>query len=273
MIRGPDGLMSAQETREFLGGIAEMQPVTTVTGTMQYLLTGSLAAALLLWFALRRRSLLIGYAVSCALLLVALGAMHVRFAAYPCAAGAVMLPVLVTAISAALARRPELLGVGARFAVIVLFVLALRADGLPGLASPAKAAAGLPLPDCQVGELGALLAPYAGQVVLANVNATPELLYRTRLLTVGSLYHRNVAAFLRLRAAWRSLPSDSIPDAVRQTGASLVLACRSAKRSPLVADLPPDTLLDRLDRGEVPAWLQKIAEHNESGNVLYRVVQ
>jgi hypothetical protein len=272
MIRGPNGLMSDEDARAFLGVISEMQPVTTVTGAMQYLLTGSVAAAMLLWLALRRQSVLIGYAASCVLIMVALGAMHVRFAAYPCAAGAVMLPVLVTFISASLAGRPELLGVGARFAVIVLFVLALRAEGLPGLASPAKADEPA-LPNCEVGGLGSLLAPYAGQVVLANVNDTPELLYRTRLLTVGSLYHRNVTAFLRLRAAWRSPPSDSIPDAVRQARASFVLACPAATRSALIADLPTDTLFDRLNRGEVPPWLRKIAEHKASGNVLYRVMQ
>jgi hypothetical protein len=272
VIRGPGGLMSSEEAHAFLDIIQEMKPVTSLTGAVQYLLTGSVSAAFILWFALRRRSLLILYAGMCTLLLVLLGAMHVRFAAYPCAAGAVLLPVLVTGISASAARRSEILCTGARLAVIVLFILPLRAEGLPGLASPAKADE-QSQPSCQVDELGPLLAPYAGQVVLADVNDTPELLYRTRLLTTGSLYHRNVVAFLRLRAAWRTSPSDSIPEAVRQTRASLVLFCRSSGRSQLVADLPADTLLDRLDRGQVPPWLQKIAEHRESGNALYRILQ
>src|SRR5205085_1940798 len=151
-------------------------PVTTVSVAMQELLTGSVVTAMLLWLAVRRRSLLIGYAGLCGLVLIVLGAMHVRFGAYPCAAGAVLLPVLVTAISTSLARRPELLAVGARLAVIMLFVLGLRADMLPGLATPASAAAAPATPDCEVGALGPLLAPYAGQVVLANVNDTPELL-------------------------------------------------------------------------------------------------
>jgi hypothetical protein len=273
VIRGPSGLMSAQETREFIDNITEMQPVTTVTGAVQFLLTGFVVAASLLWLALRRRSLLIGYAGLCALILVTLGVMHLRFAAYPCVAGAVLLPILVTLISASLAERSELLNVGARFALILLFMSALRVGGMPGLASPAKAAVEPALPNCGVGDLAPMLAPYAGHVVLADIDRTPELLYRTRVLTVASLYHRNVAAFMRLRAAWRSMPSDSVPDAVRQTGATLVLACHSAKRSPLIADLPPDTLLDRLDHGEVPAWLEKVSEDKESGNMLYRVVQ
>jgi hypothetical protein len=78
---------------------------------------------------------------------------------------------------------------------------------------------------------------------------------------------------MRLRAAWRSPPSDVIPEAVRKTGASLVLFCHSLGRSLLVADLPPETLLDRLNRGEVPPWLSKIDEDPQSGNTLYQVTR
>ena len=104
----------------------------------------------------------------------------------------------------------------------------------------------------------------------------PELLYRTGILTVGSLYLRNVAAFMRLRAAWRSGPSDAVPEAVRATGATLVLVCTHAGvhagRSSLVGDLPPETLLDRLNRGQVPPWLKEVAKDPASGHVLYRIV-
>lgn len=118
----------------------------------------------------------------------------------------------------------------------------------------------------------ALLADHAGQIVMTNPGTSPELLYRTHVLTVGSLYHRNVAAFIRLRAAWCSGPSDIVPAAVRATGASLVLFCPSPARSMLVANLPPDTLLDRLNQGHVPLWLQKLSEDSRSGNILYEVV-
>jgi len=125
---------------------------------------------------------------------------------------------------------------------------------------------------CSVRNLAAMLRPFAGQVVLADADVTPELLYRTGILTVGSLYHQNVAAFLRQRAAWRSLPSNTEPDAVRETGTRAVLFCPRSDRSLLVADLPPDTLADRLGRGEVPPWLTWVAMDRASGNVLYRVV-
>jgi hypothetical protein len=273
LLRGPDGVMSAANAHVFHTIIAEMQPVRSVATAIQYLLTGSVAATMLLWFALRRRSLLILYAALCGWALVALGAMHLRFAAYPSAAGAVLLPVLVTALSTSLARRPERVRIIARLAVVAPLLMALRAGIVPGLTSTAKAADGHALPNCRISGLGPLLAPYSGQVMLANVGDTPELLYRTELRTVGSLYLRGIPAFLRLRAAWRSMPSEGIPDAVQQTGATLVLACPSGDRSPLVLDLPPETLADRLSRGDIPPWLEKVAEDKASGNVLYRVIQ
>ena len=56
-----------------------------------------------------------------------------------------------------------------------------------------------------------MLAPHAGQVVLTDVNKSPELQYRSEIVTVGSLYHRNPAGFMRLRAAWRSQDAEAVP--------------------------------------------------------------
>lgn len=53
------------------------------------------------------------------------------------------------------------------------------------------------------------------------------------------------------------------------TDATLILACEMNGRTPLVRDLPPDTLQDRLDRHEVPPWLHEIA--HAGGYYLYRV--
>jgi hypothetical protein len=106
--------------------------------------------------------------------------------------------------------------------------------------------------------------------VLADVDDTPELLYRTGVLTVGSLYHTNIAAFMRLRAAWRSGASPVEPDAVRATGAAAILACPGEARSLLVQDLPPRTLLDQLDQDRPPPWLTLVGR-GADGSTLYRV--
>lgn len=273
VIRGPGGLMNAHDTHAFLDGITEMMPVRSLSGAIEFLMTGTLTAIVLTAICVSRRSLLLGYVAVCACVLIALGATHVRFAAYMAAAAAVMLPVLITGCTEYLASWAEGAQAAARVGLMALFVLLPRAERLPVFSSSANAATNATAPTCSLSDSGAMLADHAGQVVLADPNDSPELLYRTRVLTVGSLYHRNVAAFMRLRAAWRSPPSDVVPEAVRKTGASLVLFCHSLGRSLLVADLPPETLLDRLNRGEVPPWLSKIDEDPQSGNTLYQVTR
>jgi hypothetical protein len=90
--------------------------------------------------------------------------------------------------------------------------------------------------------------------------------------TVGSLYHRNVPAFLRLRAAWREVPAAAPGPDFTATGATLVLVCPRPQRSPLVDGLPPTTLYDRLGAGNPPPWLRRLAVDPASGFVLYGVV-
>lgn len=107
--------------------------------------------------------------------------------------------------------------------------------------------------------------------MLTDPNLVPELLYRTRILTVGSLYHRNAMAYMRLHAAWRSEPGNVVPEAVQATRARFVLACRGGMRSGVVVDLPETTLWDVLIAGTPPAWLTAVAEDAESGFVLYAV--
>jgi hypothetical protein len=274
IMLGSDGLLSAKDTHALFGGITEMMPIAGTAEAVAFLLPGMIAAVALAWFSLSRRSLLLGYAMLCSLALLAIGALHIRFAAYSSAAAAVMFPILITRCSASLADWSEIAQAGARVALMALFALVPRVDAvLPGLFSPAKAATTKDAPTCAVSDLGTILAPYAGQVVLTSPNDSPELLYRTQMRTVGSLYHRNISAFMRLRAAWRSSPANTVPDAVRATGATVILFCHFTARSLLVADLPQETLLDRLNRGEIPPWLRKVAADPQSGNVLYEVLQ
>lgn len=268
VIRGPDGLMSAAEAQAFLGPILEMQPIASISDATIFLLSGLLAVATACWRAVRDRSILWAYAGAMSVLAVGLGAWHLRFAIYAEAAGAALAPLALAGLTVWLAAGPPLVPALARVALLALLLLGPRAAELAQFRNQMDA----PYPDCRLARIGAMLAPYAGRTVLANVNASPELLYRTRVLTVGSLYHRGIPAFLRLRAAWRSQPSDGEPAEMRATGAALVLFCPSPRRSRLVADLPPETLQDRLGRGQVPPWLERIAYDAPSGQTLYRIV-
>jgi hypothetical protein len=268
VLRGPSGLMSPKDAHAMLDVIVEMMPVHGIVESAEYLLTGSLAAVWLVWVAIVHRSPLLGYVAVCAGLLVALGAMHVRFSAYSAALGAAMLPILIARCTAYLSEWSDTSQGIVRVCIIATFVLLPCGMALPS----AHASTGAAAPSCSLSGGATLLADHAGQVVLADPSDSPELLYRTHVLTVGSLYHRNVAAFMRLRTAWRSAPSDAVPAAVRATDAVLVLFCPSPARSKLIADLPPNTLLDQLNQGHTPPWLDKLSEDRRSGYVLYEVM-
>ena len=268
VILGPGALMPPPEVHAFLDAISEMQPARGLEA-VQFLSTGLLAAGLAGLLAWRTRALAWWWAALCALAIVALGAQHVRFAAYSAALGAMAVPVALTWCSQALGQRRAAALVVARPALLLVF---LAGPGVGAVASLVPEAGAASATACLRAPSVGLLAPAAGEVVLASPNETPDLLYRTGVLTVGSLYHRGIAAYMRARAAWRSGPADTEPPAVRATEARWVLLCRGAARSRLIADLPPETLQDRLKRGEIPPWLQP-AGTDSAGWTLWRVLE
>ncbi len=196
-----------------------------------------------------------------------------RFSTYAAIVAAASLPVAISEVTRLTAGRSHGLQAASRVTLLAVVMLANRAGVLRLLydapASPLVSVA----EECPAASLGPMLAPYAGQVVLTDVNLVPELLYRTDILTVGSLYTRNIDAFMRLRAAWRSGPSDGVPAEIRAAKISAVMVCPRSTRSLLVSDLPPETLLDRLGRGEAPPWLKRADSDKRSGNVLYQVIE
>ena len=279
LLRGAEGLLDAPTAALFFRGIAEMQPVRGLADSLTYLSPGVIAVAILAWMALRAPSLTALAATLAATLaalaLVGFSLQHVRFASYPACLAAALLPVALTRLTAALSGRHgsswaesrlALARVGTIAAVVLLpqlgGALATRTEviptGAPGAACPVTAAV-------------AMLAPYAGRVVLSDVNDVPELLYRTSVRTVGSLYHRSPGNFLRLRAAWRSRPDHDGAALLRASGAELVLYCPQPRASSIVADLPGDTLLDALAASRPPPWLREIAR-DPAGHVLYELL-
>lgn len=264
VLHGTEGLMSAEAAAVFFGDITEMAPVRGAGEAVEMLLGGTFACAALLVFAVRRPSLPLLHALLCSLVLVVLAALHVRFAPYAALAGAVMLPIALASITGGavhVSLQP--------FARLALVLPLLLAPILVPTAATAEAAG--PRHVCPIRGVDALLAPYDGQVVLTDVNDTPDVLYRSRVHTVGSLYHRGIDGFLLLRAAWRSVPDGEPSAAFRATGARLVLACPGHARSALVEGLAHDTLLDRLIANEPPAWLHRVADAGPGGYVLYGV--
>ncbi len=127
-------------------------------------------------------------------------------------------------------------------------------------------------PACDLRRIAPLLGQAAGQVVLGQVEDTPELLYRSQVLTVGSLYQHGVPGYLRARAAWRVLPGAAVPPELQVGGIGYVLFCPRLGRYVLVQDLPRNTLWDALEAGSPPPWLSP-AGSNAAGWVLYNVAR
>ncbi len=287
VMLGPYGILPPAEAQAFFGVIAEQMPVRGGDAAM-FLFPGAAALAYALWRGARRQdrvqALLMPemlkprgdgrviwlYLALCGAVALVLGAKFLLFVGFSTIFGAAMLPVALSQASVGLAGKPQL----ASLARVSILALAL---GVPELAAIAKASptetAAPPArsyPSCKLRGIAPLLAQAAGQVVLAGPEDAPELLYRTQVKTVGSLFHHGITGYMRDRAAWRVAPGSAVPPEVAATGAAYVLFCPSPSRYLLVADLPKNTLWDALAAGTPPPWL-KPAGSNEEGWTLYRI--
>jgi hypothetical protein len=271
-LRGYAALMTPEEVKAFFSHNSEFLPIRRPADALADVGPAILAVAAALVLGSRQATRLPGilwlYAGMCGGAGLALAFVNVRFSAYPAAAAAIMLPVLLARASDPGLRpwhallRPALL---AGFLVVPLFSGVIFPASRGG--SPAAAAASR---RCPVIDTEQLLAPYPGAIVVANVNDGSELLYRTRATIVGALYHEGIAGFMRLRAAWGARDLDAVPQAVRATDARFILICPGATGGTAIVDGPATTLLDRLNLGNPPAWLRPVGQ-TESGWVLYEI--
>jgi hypothetical protein len=272
-IFGGNMLLDPTQRDAMFGHISEMLPVVNPFQGLHFLFTGLLATLLVAFWGLRRRALFAAYAMLCLAAGLALGWAHVRFAAYPEVAGAIALPIALTVATAATVKWHQIMQSFSRLAIILLFVQVPYFGELPELTASAHAAASDGGSPCKPRDAAAMLSRHPGVVVLTDANDTPELLWRTQVHTVGSLYHRNVAGYLRLRAAWRVPPSDTVPAEIDAAEISLVLACKTVGRSSLMDGVRTATLYDQLGARLPPPWLRRIDENPVSGHVLYEVVR
>ena len=234
-----------------------MRPVDTISGAICWILPGLLAVVLLIVLAWRRRDSFWAHAALCGLIILALTARHVRFATYATLLGAAALPAWMDILSRRLAHRPLCAALG-RVGTAIIGIL------FPWLVVMLMGPPAAPRRDtlCHLDAAVGMLDQAAGQIVLTNPNYVPELLYRTRILTVGSLYLRGWQGLARLHDAWESHDWDQPGPAMEATEARYVLVCRQVAGD-------GDTLLDRLARGEKPAWLREVAS-DPSGFVLFQ---
>jgi hypothetical protein len=254
IIHGLSGLVPSSEVQAYFGAIAEMRHLRLDAHDTSLLVSGSLAVLVAIYLAVVRCSLLWAYAATCGLIIVALAASYIRFLVYAETIAAVMLPIAVEA-----AGRMQGSPTAARMLRVVVLAAFFLGPQLPLLAAPRNENSKNIMANCRIPDILPALREQNAAVVLTEISDTPEILWRSSARTVGSFYHRSIGAFILARNAWRSLPTDSVPQAVTMTGATHILACDFTSRPPLVADLPPVTLQDRLMQHDVPPWLHEVA--------------
>lgn len=268
---GPYGLIPPHDMKLFFGHMSETQPVHGLTMALMLLGPGTLALIYGLTQALRSRRdrLVLGAWVilSTGLTLsLALTGRFVIFQQYPAGFAAALLPIALTDATARLRAWP-IRAASARIAMICGVLI------MPYAPIIAQAAIAVPTwhrPTCPVRHLAPLLAPAAGAVVLTPFTAVPELLYRTKIITVGSLYQHGIAGYLRAWYAWRT-PAPDRRAALARTKAAYILFCAGGKHRSPPTTLPATALSSVLDHNDPPPWLTRIGQNRKSGFVLYRI--
>ena len=264
ILRGTSGLMAPAQATAFFDGILEMLPVDGPASAVPHLGSGVMAIVFLAWVAWRRRSAVVLYVMLCAVVMVALGARHLRFGTYPATLAAGLLPVAVAMVMRS--ALPDHTVARLRLAMIaaVLALPALAGYGLAAFMPGSSTVAGQNSAACSLDGAVMLARPLGDAIVLTHVNDGPFLLWRTHIRTVGTLYHRGIEGYMRLYNAWND-PADPYR-ALLATGAAYVLLC---PQPDLAA--PAGSLLARLVANDPPRWLEPNGA--SGGYVLYRVVR
>jgi hypothetical protein len=269
---GPYGVIPARDMAVFFGHMSETQPVDTLPEAAMLLGPGLLALAYTGYRAGRARRdhlhgvlwLLLSAGVALSL---ALTARFVIFQQYPAGFAAALLPVALSEASIRWKAQPRR-AAGARIGAIGLVLIAPYA---PSFAVAAIApAAGAKPPACRLRHIAPMLRAEAGAVVLSPPETVPELLYRTRIIAVGSLYQHGIAGYLRAWHAWRA-PATTESTAFAASDATFVLFCPGGPHDPLADHAQPTALWSLLSTGHTPPWLIPIAQDGANGFRLYRV--
>lgn len=156
--------------------------------------------------------------------------------------------------------REVLLATAGRLAVLLIFALGFPAAAL--LARPAGEAQASPagtglLRACDIAAVARTL-DRPPQRILTYIFDGPELLYWTPHAVVGTPYHRNGVGILDTYDFFAAIETETAREIVRRRGIDWLLFCPRGSESLLYRREGETTLLDRLSRGEAPAWLKPI---------------
>ena len=261
-LRGPLAEADPRIGPIWLSHVNELLPLShalsdirQVTAWGQAILMG-LGAAAWLWLGRRRSARDAAWLMAGAWLAmgIALGVSAVRMAHYP----AMLATAILAAAAAGLARRHAREFV-AMALIAVLFTptwvttIMLRvaaheaAPNLSARPSVLQHAAGLPPAGCAAGR------PCAGEIDLG-----PYVLVTSRHSVMAAPYHRIASGILAAHDALAAAPGAD-EAATRRLGVDYVLGRQALSANLFThATLPANSLQRRLDRGDVPAWLQPL---------------
>ncbi len=270
---GPFGLIPGRDMRLFYGHMTEVQPVTSLDGIGGLLAPGLVAAAYALFRAITdrtdRRAVIAWIMLAVGILLaVGLTQRMLIFQQIPAGFVAALVPIALTQITRLEPATPI------RAASLRIGLLAVLIFG-PYMPSIIKAELHPSKPHqalCSTDGIAPLLAPASGKIVLTNVDYVPQLLYRTRIIAVGSLYQHGIAGYLLDRTAWRTPVGTTPPPQFQRTGAQFVLFCNTKQLNYLGQPTKLDALWPSLAQHRLPPWLHQIGPTTAQGFRLYRVV-
>jgi hypothetical protein len=253
IVHGLGGLVPTSEVEAYFGAITEMQPLRLSLFSAGLLLPGILAVVAAFCLAWRTRNPLWAYASMCGCASVVLAQSHLRFVGYTEAGAALMLPVILEFVT--LSPIPARWKAPSRMSALAAFLIA---PTLLMLFSRDRPNGDL-MAKCRVSDIQSALLQADDGLVLTEFADAPEILWRSHVRTIGSLFHRSIRSFMLARDAWRSGPSQTVPDAMLATQAKYILACDMHGRPMFVSGLSETTLQDRLNRHEAPPWLHEVA--------------
>jgi hypothetical protein len=275
VAQGPYALIPPQDMGVFFGNMSETQPVHSVAEAALLLGPGLLALAYGIyraWAATPDRLacglwLLVATGVALSL---ALTARFVIFQQYPAGFAAGLLPVVLCEASARWQAQPKRAAI-ARVGSIAFLLSTPYAPAFAMAATTARATAKPAA--CRLRHIAPMLRPAAGAIVLTPAADVPELLYRTKIIAVGSLYQHGIDGYLRAWHAWRAPAATGPSTAFTATGAQFVLFCPGGPHDPLADHARHASLWAMLSAGHPPHWLRLMAQDGGNGFRLYRIVQ
>lgn len=121
---------------------------------------------------------------------------------------------------------------------------------------------------CRLDEVAPLIG--TGEVVLADQDDGPELLYRTDANVIATSYHRNSAGLLFLYDVMNARDLDQVQLGLRERRVDLILVCPYRGDFSRPAD-PDGTFYEALLEGPMPGFVRPVPEADTSGYRLFAV--